>query len=205
MTGSIMDASTTASPFHATEEYCPCAVACLPLQVMLMNKMNNQATKLGSRNKTGRTVADFHCVAEGDSSSLFLHRHFCTCQVCAQALHLAWLYTANDSYKCSAGVGNSQKVKQSVISEHAMSWVYTYKLLDRLPGILLPWCSWLSRESNTLKVSGSSPDGCMLLLPFAYTETPFLPLFAVICIIISAEPQSESTESNSITCRTQKW
>ena len=41
---------------------------------------------------------------------------------------------------------------------------------------MVGWCSWLSRQSNTLKVSGSSPGLIMivsfLLMPFSLLPSP---------------------------------
>ena len=43
--------------------------------------------------------------------------------------------------------------------------VYNYVILRVITTNQVSWCSWLSRQSNTLKVSGSSPGDAIFLFP----------------------------------------
>ena len=53
-------------------------------------------------------------------------------------------------------------------------YIYKYFLWKRIKLIkitnkVVSWCSWLSRQSNTLKVSGSSPGDAMFLILFCFS------------------------------------
>ena len=56
-------------------------------------------------------------------------------------------------YDCSAGAGDKTETNASVsLAYDIKRYTVTYKFHPVCHQILLPWCSWLSRESNTLKV-----------------------------------------------------
>ena len=53
----------------------------------------------------------------------------------------------------------------------------------RHPMDLTPWCSWLSRQPNMLKVSGSNPDGVMF-----FSLSPSLSLSLSLSLSFSLSP-----------------
>ena len=81
----------------------------------------------------------------------------------------------------------------------------------RHPMDLTPWCSWLSRQPNMLKVSGSNPDGVMLFL-FLLSLPPSLPLCPSLSLSLSfslsplaGSPATAARKRAAMLFRTSTW